>query len=194
MNDKPKSWKRKKSNEIADCRVFKIREDICRQEGEDTDHNFFVIENPDWVNVIALTETREVVLIEQFRHGSEEIVLEIPGGLVDDGEEPIIAAARELVKETGFEAREIIPLGKSRPNPALQNNWIYHFLALDCVKSQDTSFDLHESIVTKLVKLDQIEELIESEKITHSLVLAAFYKLNGKNLNVVRFETVNTSL
>lgn len=191
MNDKPKTWKRKKSNEIADCRVFKVREDFSAQSGENTEHNFFVIENPDWVNIIALTRNQEVVLIEQFRHGTEEIVLEIPGGIVDEGEEPIIAAERELIEETGFAAREIVPLGKSRPNPALQNNWIYHFLALDCDRKQDTSFDLHESIVSKLVKLDDVNDLIENEKITHSLVLAAFCKLHTKKLSETISEKPN---
>jgi len=103
--------------------------------------------------------------------------------MIDAGEEPIIAAARELVEETGFAAREIIPLGKSRPNPAIQNNWIYHFLALDCEKIKDTAFDEHESIFSKLVALEEIEPLIENGDITHSLVLAAFYKLKVKNLN-----------
>lgn len=185
MKDKPEIWKRKTSKEIADCRVFKVREDICVRSKDKSEHSFFVVENPDWANVIALTKEEQVVLIEQFRHGTEEITLEIPGGIIDAGEEPIIAAARELVEETGFAAREIIPLGKSRPNPAIQNNWIYHFLALDCEKLKDTSFDEHESAVTKLVALEEIEELIENEKITHSLVLAAFYKSKLKKLNLL---------
>jgi 8-oxo-dGTP pyrophosphatase MutT (NUDIX family) len=183
MKDKPETWKRKASEEIADCRVFKVRKDFCERTSDRIEHTFFVVENPDWVNVIALTKDEQVVLIEQFRHGTEEIIWEIPGGMIDAGEEPIIAAARELVEETGFAAREIIPLGKSRPNPAIQNNWIYHFLALDCEKIKDTAFDEHESIFSKLVALEEIEPLIENGDITHSLVLAAFYKLKVKNLN-----------
>ncbi len=180
MKDKPETWKRKTSKEIADCRVFKLREDFCERSSDKAEHTFFVVENPDWVNVIALTEDKQVVLIEQFRHGTEEIILEIPGGMIDAGEEPIIAAARELVEETGFAAREIIPLGKSRPNPAIQNNWIYHFLALDCEKIKDTAFDEHESIFTKLAALAEIEQFVENGEITHSLVLAAFYKFKLK--------------
>ncbi len=180
MKEQPETWKRKASKHVTDCRVFKVREDFCQRSSDGAEHIFFVVENPDWVNIIALTKEEQVVLIEQFRHGTEEVILEIPGGMIDKNEVPIIAAARELVEETGFTAREIMPLGKSRPNPAIQNNWIYHFLALDCEMTENTAFDEHESVVTKLVALKEIEQLIESGEITHSLVLAAFYKFRLK--------------
>ena len=178
MNIKPEVWKRKTSKKLADCRVFRVREDFCERESDALEHSFFVIENPDWVNVIALDAENQVVLIEQFRHGTEEIILEIPGGMIDEGEAPETAARRELLEETGYAADEFIYLGKSRPNPAIQNNWIYHFAALNCRKIQETAFDEHESVVARLVSLDEIPHLIESEQITHSLVLAGFYKLN----------------
>lgn len=183
MNDKPETWKLKKSKQIADCRVFTVRQDFSVRSGEDIEQSFFVIENSDWVNVIAFTKSEQVILIEQFRHGTQEIVLEIPGGIVDKDEEPIIAAARELLEETGFAANEIIPLGKSRPNPAIQDNWIHHFLALDCEKTGVTAFDEHENIVIKLYPPEEVERLVENEEITHSLVLAAFYKMKLKNFS-----------
>lgn len=176
MKEEIEIWKRKSSRQIADCRVFKVRQDFSVRDGEEKEHSFFVVENPDWVNVIGFTKDQKVILIEQFRHGIEEAICEIPGGMVDDGEDPIIAAQRELVEETGFAARKIIPLGKSRPNPAIQNNWIYHFLALDCEKTKETKFDENESIATKFATLDEVEEKIETGEISHSLVLAAFYK------------------
>jgi 8-oxo-dGTP pyrophosphatase MutT (NUDIX family) len=176
MKEQPEIWKRRASKEIADCRVFQVREDFCQRSSDDAEHNFFVIESPDWVNIIAFTNDEKVIFIEQFRHGTEEITLELPGGMIDQDEEPVIAAARELVEETGYEASEIISLGKSRPNPATQDNWIHHFLARKCEKTQSTAFDEHESIKTKLIAYEQVNELIETEKITHSLVLAAFCK------------------
>ena len=181
MNEKPDTWTRKHSKTVADCRVFKVREDFCERDSDKSEATFFVIENPHWVNVIALTKDEKVVLIEQFRHGSEEIILEIPGGLIDGDEDTATAAKRELVEETGYSSDEMVYLGKSRPNPAIQNNWIYHYAAMNCEKTADTSFDEHESVVTKLISLAEIPGLIESERITHSLVLAAFYKFDALN-------------
>lgn len=178
MKEQIEIWKRNTSEEIADCRVFKVREDFCERESDGAKHTFFVIEVTDWVNVIALTKEKEVVLIEQYRQGIEEIVLEIPGGMIDDGEDAKEGARRELLEETGYSSNEFIYLGKSRPNPAIQNNWMHHYLALDCEKTEETDFDEHESLLTKLVPLPEIENLIRDGKITHSLVHAGFYFLN----------------
>lgn len=173
-------WKRKESRRVADCRVFEVREDFCERNTDGKRQNFFVVECPDWVNVIAVTANNEVVLIEQYRQGSEEITLEIPGGMIDGTEEPAAAASRELLEETGYTAREIISLGKSRPNPAINTNWIHHFLAVGCEPTGATGFDEHESLLTVLARLDEIPRLIAEERITHSLAVAAFYKMKNR--------------
>ncbi len=177
MNQKVETWRRVRSKQIADCRVFTVREDFCERTSDGVHSSFFVVENPDWVNIIAVTKDKKVVFIEQFRHGAEEIILEIPGGMIDENESPETAAKRELLEETGYSAENFVYLGKSAPNPAIQNNWIYHYLALDCEKTAETNFDEHESVATTLIDYAEINELITGEKITHSLVLAAFYRL-----------------
>ncbi|MEO6590256.1 MAG: NUDIX hydrolase [Pyrinomonadaceae bacterium] len=176
MTETVETWKIKSSKEVADCRVFKVREDFCERTSDKMESSFFVCENPDWVNIIALTKNNEVILIEQFRHGIKEIILEVPGGMIDgDEEKPETAARRELLEETGFSADKFVLLGKSRPNPAIQNNTVFHYLALDCEKTEETSFDEHESVLTKIVSLEVAENLIENGVIAHSLVIAAFH-------------------
>jgi 8-oxo-dGTP pyrophosphatase MutT (NUDIX family) len=106
-----------------------------------------------------------------------EVVLEIPGGMVDEGEDPMTAAKRELEEETGYTSPIWMFLGKSRPNPAIQNNTVYHYLAANCIKTAEPAFDGHESIATRLAGPEEVHDLIAKGKITHSLVVAAFYFL-----------------
>ncbi|MFZ1399124.1 MAG: NUDIX hydrolase, partial [Candidatus Promineifilaceae bacterium] len=102
-------WEKLDSEEIANYRIFKMRKDVRRSPRTGNEHSFFVLESPDWVNVVALTAENQVVLIHQFRHGTAEITLEIPGGMVDPHEnDPAEAIRRELLEETGYAAEEII--------------------------------------------------------------------------------------
>jgi ADP-ribose pyrophosphatase YjhB (NUDIX family) len=158
-------------------KIFSVYEFVSVSQLSGRKATFYEINCPDWVNIIPLTNTHKILLIKQYRHGSQEITLELPGGMVDVEENPEVAAKRELIEETGFVPEKIICLGKSRPNPAIQSNWIHHFCALNCIKTRATEFDEHESITTKIVSIDKISKLIENEEITHSLVLAAFAKL-----------------
>ncbi|MBC7899080.1 MAG: NUDIX hydrolase [Saprospiraceae bacterium] len=184
MKQKPDSWKHLSSSNIAECRVFSVREDVCSREIDGKQSTFFVIDSTNWVNIIALTKNSEVVVIEQFRHGTEQIITEIPGGMVDEGEEPSTTAKRELLEETGFTCDDWVVLGSSQPNPAIQNNTIFHYLARGCEKTADTSFDHHESIVSRLVPLAEVEKLIADGTIMHSLVIAAFYYLSLQRINL----------
>ncbi|HEX8500703.1 MAG TPA: NUDIX hydrolase [Pyrinomonadaceae bacterium] len=176
-DDSQLAWRRERSEAVADCRVFKVRRDISADPRDGRAHDFYVIEAPDWINVIPLTKAGEVVLIEQHRHGSGEISLEIPGGMVDPGEEPRETAARELLEETGYEAREVVPLGRTRPNPAIQNNWIHTFLAPDVERRGEPSNAGTEQTRVRLVPLERIPALIAGGEITHSLVVVAFHWL-----------------
>ena len=174
----PSAWRHETSEQLADCRVFKVRRDLSVDPRRGRTHDFYVIEAPDWINVVPLTERGEVILIEQYRHGTRELSLEIPGGMVDEGESPAEAAARELTEETGYEAGELILLGRTRPNPAIQDNWIHTFLARDCVFRDEPACDGTEHTVVRLRPLAEVPRLIGEGLITHSLVVTGFHLLS----------------
>ena len=172
------AWIRTGSEVVADCRVFQVRRvlSVCPRSG--SEHDFYVLEATDWINIIPLTAQDEVVMIEQYRHGSEEVTLEIPGGMVDEGEEAQTAATREMLEETGYAATGgVIPLGKARPNPAIHNNWIHTFLVRDVRCVQAPEFDSTEHTVVRLVPLADVPALIADGTINHSLVINGFYRL-----------------
>lgn len=177
-------WRRERSERVADCRVFKVRRDYSADPRDGRVHDFYVIEAPDWINVIPLTDDGRVVLIEQFRHGTGEVSLEIPGGMVDEGESPRDAAARELLEETGYEAGEVSLLGKTRPNPAIQDNWIHTFVARGVKQRGEPSNAGTEQTVVRLVELERIPALIEEGKITHALVVVGFHWLGLAGLKI----------
>ncbi|GIW48471.1 MAG: ADP-ribose pyrophosphatase [Deltaproteobacteria bacterium] len=170
-----KSWSVVNSIKLNSYRVFSTRKDVAVSPVTGREHEFFVIEAPDWINVIATTPDEHVVLIEQYRHGIGSVTLEIPGGMIDPGESPLEAARRELLEETGFSSEEWICLGRVHPNPAIQQNVCYTFLARNARKSEEPSLEDTEDIASLLVPLSDIRSLIAKGKITHSLVIAAFY-------------------
>ena len=172
------AWQRVGSEAVADCRVFQVRRDRSTSPRDGREHDFFCIEAPDWINVIPLTRRGEVVMIEQYRHGANEVTLEIPGGMVDEGESPGEAAARELLEETGYEAADVFMLGRTRPNPALQNNWLYSFLARGSIFQSAPVFEATEHTAVRLVMLADVPALIADGTISHSLVVASFYWLS----------------
>jgi 8-oxo-dGTP pyrophosphatase MutT (NUDIX family) len=170
-----KPWTRIRSRSVGSFRVFSIRADTTVSPRTGVEHDFYVIETQDWVNIIPLTADRRVVMVRQYRHGSGEVTLEIPGGLVDPGDTPESAAARELLEETGYQAEEAVKIGMSNPNPAVFNNRCYTFVARNVMKVRDPMPDQTEDIEVVLIPLADIPELIRKGKIDHSIVISAFY-------------------
>jgi len=171
----PAPWQRRASDVLADCRVFRIRRDWSADPRDGREHDFYVVEAPDWINVIPVTADGRVVLIEQFRHGSRELSLEIPGGMMDPGEAPEQTAARELLEETGYGGGELVFIGSTRPNPAIQNNWLHSYVARGVEFRHEPVAHGTEQTAVRLVPLASVPRLICEGRIDHALVVAAFY-------------------
>jgi 8-oxo-dGTP pyrophosphatase MutT (NUDIX family) len=175
------TWKRGTPEKIADCRVFsvhKTRASIIR-DGKERSHDFFYLNGDNWVNVIPLTAEGNVVLIEQYRAGTDSVTLEIPGGTVDAADPSSKeAGARELFEETGYVSDELIFIGRTHPNPAIQSNVCDTYLAPNARQVEQPIFDGTEEIQLKEAPLDSIPDLIATSAITHALVIVAFYYLN----------------
>lgn len=173
-----KRWEKIRTEYLGDFRIFRIRADSSRSPRTGNVHRFFVLESPDWVNVIPLTPEGNVVMIRQYRHDTEEVTLEVPGGMVDPGDgDPSVSAARELREETGYEAEEIIHLGSVAPNPAFLNNRCHSYLARRARRAHAVQLDGAEDIAFEEIPLADIPGLIRDGAITHSLTIAAFYYL-----------------
>jgi ADP-ribose pyrophosphatase len=137
--------------------------------------DFDIVSCMNWVNIIAITPDDKIVLIKQYRHGSDSITTEIPGGAVNPQEEMLIAAQRELQEETGYTSKNWTSLGKIEVNPAFMTNHCETFLAIDAEKTHDQNLDPFEEIEVFLEDKNAINFLIKRGEITHSLVIAAFY-------------------
>ena len=134
-----------------------------------------IFELSSWANIIALTKNNDVVLIKQYRHGVQEVLWEIPGGVVEDGEDPLEGVKRELLEETGYHASEFIQIGKLYPNPAFQTNTMYCFLALGAEKVTTQSLDDGEDIEVHLVPINELMAMAKRGDFPHALQVAALF-------------------
>jgi len=169
-----KPWQSVRSTIPQSFRVFSVRTDTAVSPRTGREHEFYIIESRDWVNIIPVTADQRVVLIRQYRHGSREVTLEIPGGLTNTGDTSETAATRELLEETGYQSEAWTKIGEVNPNPALFNNRCYTYLAQNVKKVKDPSFDQTEDIEVILTPLSDIPDLIRKGTIDHAIVISAF--------------------
>lgn len=169
-------WPKKASRVVGEHPIFKIRTDLKTSPRTGKDHDFYVIECLDWVNVIALTANDELVMVNQFRHGSGTVELEIPGGVMDpEDASPVAAAVRELREETGYEGKNARLIGGVFPNPAIMNNTCRTVLIEDCELKHSLEQDQGEDLVPEIVPLSTVREAVASGRISHALVIVGLY-------------------
>ena len=170
-----KPWKRIETRTVKETRIFTLKVGTARAPKTGRDHDFYLLDAAPWVNIVALTGDDHMLFVRQYRHGTEEVTLEIPGGLVEAGQTPEEAAGRELMEETGHRAEEMILMARVRPNPAFLNNWCYLYLAKNVAPAGELELDETEDIEVVRIPAPDIPGLIEDGTIDHSLVLSAFF-------------------
>ena len=169
----PSRWTALGHTALANTRIFNLRSTRFRHPARNTERDFVVIDAPDWVNVIALTPDHRIVLVQQFRFGIDGFSLEIPGGVMEPGEEPVTAGIRELSEETGYTGVAARILGSVHPNPAMQSNRCHFVYVEQACSTAPLAWDPDEEIQVTTLPVDEVFALARNGRITHGLVLNA---------------------
>jgi 8-oxo-dGTP pyrophosphatase MutT (NUDIX family) len=169
----PRRWRRLGSRPVATTRIFSVDSVDFQHPARPEPRDFFVITAPDWVNVVALTPERHLLLVRQFRFGIDDFSLEIPGGVIDAGEDPVAAGLRELREETGGEGVRARLLGSVHPNPAMQSNRCHLVLVEEVRRAHGLDWDRDEEFEILTKPVDEVYALARSGGITHAMVLDA---------------------
>lgn len=177
------SWKVLESTYLVKAPWAVLRKDVCQMPNGYRVPEYYVLEYPNWVNAVALTEDDQFILVKQYRHGAASTFLEIPGGVIDDGESNLEAVRRELLEETGYSFTSVEEICELYPNPATSNNITTTYLAKGGIKKGNQQLDLQEEIQIVLVEPEELKELLFSNKFGQALHTAAlFYALRQLNM------------
>ncbi len=174
--DKKLVWKDLDRRKLHSCRIFDLYE-VKRLSPVGRERSFFLLDAPDWITVIPVLKNDEgtecFLMVEQFRHGSGELTLEFPAGIVDDGESPEEAALRELKEETGYRAGKIESLGAVSPNPAFMNNLTHTFTAFDLAFVSGQNLDDDEFIHFHLIPVSTVEKEMGTGRYSNGVMMMA---------------------
>ena len=180
-----REWAILKRRQVADYKLFTLYQKQVRSPRTGKRREVLALRFPDWVLTLALTPQQEVVMVRQYRHGTEQVYLELPGGLVDPHDScPESSAQRELLEETGFSVSNIRLIGECDPQPAILSNRCFFYLAENAVKTRPPNLDAGEDIEVLTVPLKDIRTKIENKEIDHGMVLLAFYFFRMNRGNV----------
>lgn len=169
----PARWVRGEPRVVARTRILDVQNVPFHHPRRGTRRDFIVVDVPDWVNVLAHTTDDRLVLVNQFRYGIDAFSWEIPGGVIESGEDPVAAGVRELLEETGYAGDHARLLASVHPNPAFLNNRCHLVLVENCRLVAPTAWDADEEIETAVVPVEEVYARARAGGITHSLVLDA---------------------
>ena len=168
-------WKMLSSEYVYTDRWFKARADSCEFPDGRIIKPYYVVELPDWCNTVIVTPEERIILVRQYRYPADKTTYELPGGVIEKGEEPIDAAKREMEEETGYVSDDVTFLMELSPNPAINNNTAYFFLARNAVLTGKTGFDPFEDMDTVSFSKEEIREMINENKIQHGVQIGPLY-------------------
>jgi 8-oxo-dGTP pyrophosphatase MutT (NUDIX family) len=175
--DKPGAWTETTSRRVADCGIFEVTASE-RESASGKSGTFYLVNALDWAGVIPVVDGplgRSLVMIRQYRHGTGQVSVEFPGGIVEKGEDPSLAVSRELTEETGYAAEMILPLGDLSPNPAFMTNSFHAFVAEGCSLTRAQALDEREEIEVFLVPELEAIDLIGAADNGHALMTATLF-------------------
>ncbi|MHB8208398.1 NUDIX hydrolase [Mucilaginibacter sp.] len=172
------TWKTLHSEYIHKGPWATLRTDKCEMPDGRIVDEYYVLEYPNWVNAVAITEDNKVLMVRQYRHAAAIVSLEIPGGVIDGDEKPEAAMRRELLEETGYQFDDIELIATVCANPSTANNHTYCYLAKGGKKVQEQNLDEHEELVVEEYTIAEVKQFLADNKIVQALhCTALFYAL-----------------
>ena len=162
-------WKTVSSKYLVKEKWATLRVDVVDLQNGVIKDDYYVLEYPNWVNAVALTEDNKIIMVRQYRHGGDIISLEIPGGVIDGDESPADAIKREMLEETGYSFKSSELIATTFPNPATSNNVTYTYLLKDGIKTHDQHFDEHEILIVEEYTIEEVKQLLKENKIAQSI-------------------------
>lgn len=179
----PADWQPGDARTLLHTPIFEVKGIQYRHPQRARSNEFVVIDSADWVVVVAVTSDAQIVLVRQFRFGTASTSLELPGGIIDEGESPIEAAVRELEEETGFGGGRARLLGWTHPNPAIQRNRNHIVLVEGVTPTGTLGWDEHEELETLLWPVDEALRAAVDGRITHALMINALLLYDAHRRN-----------
>ena len=173
----PQRWETVRETLELDCKIFEVHKRRARHPGRDVEADFAIIHGNDWIQAISLTENNELIMVNQFRFGWETFSWEMPGGLLEKGEDPIEGALRELREETGYVGTDAIKIGECSPNPAIQSNKAHFILVRNCQLKAELEGDQHEEIELGVFPLEKVHEMCREGLIHNSITFNGLFFL-----------------